>query len=111
MEYLESGANVGVVYLDFVKGFDKVDHQIAFSKLTGHVHGFFEVFLCERTQNVCANGRTSKPWHVVSGVPQGSVLGPLIFLVMLCDINEDLIYSSLSSFADDSRDQTDLPSP
>ena len=88
LECLESGSNVDVVYLDFAKAFDKVDHQIALAKLkslgiTGHVFGFFEAFLCGRTQKVCVNGHFSNPCHVISGVPQGSVLGPLIFLVML----------------------------
>ena len=59
-------------------------------------------FLTGREQIVIVNGVRSKSVPVISGVPQGSVLGPLLFLIMMTDIDED-IYSFISSFADDTR--------
>ena len=49
------------------------------------------------------NGNISKPCDVVSGVPQGSVIGPLLFLVLIGDIDSKVIYTFISSFADDTR--------
>ena len=108
LECLENGANVDVVYLDFAKAFDKVDIGIALEKLRslgifGKLLTFFECFLRNRHQAVCVNGVLSDHRPVISGVPQGSVLGPLIFLVMLSDIDKDVKYSFVSSFADDTR--------
>ena len=64
---------------------------------------WIESFLSDRIQYVYVNGRKSKPARVNSGVPQGSVLGPLLFLIMVGDIDSSLKYSFLSSFADDTR--------
>ena len=55
-----------------------------------------------REQAVCVNGHFSKFLLVISGVPQGSVLGPLIFLIMIGDIDKDILNSLVSSFANDS---------
>ena len=105
---LESGVNVDTIYLDFSKAFDKVDHTILLKKLSligirGKVLKWIESFLTSRTQRVMVNGVLSEPAPVLSGVPQGSVLGPLLFLVLIGDIDSDILSSFVSSFADDTR--------
>jgi hypothetical protein len=105
---LESGKNVDVVYLDFAKAFDKVDFLVTMRKLkslgiTGKIGCWIHAFLTNRKQIVMVNGRKGQPRDVKSGVPQGSVLGPLLFLVLLGDIDRDVAQAYVSSFADDTR--------
>ena len=93
---LEEGKNVDTIYLDFSKAFDKVDHRILMQKLKaigigGKVGRWIYSFLTGREQIVIVNGVHSKPGPVLSGVPQGSVLGSLLFLIMMTDINENII--------------------
>ena len=108
LDYIDENANVDVVYLDFSKAFDKVDHTIVLQKMknlgiNGQVYTWMESFLRNRYQSVSVNGVTSDPQRVISGVPQGSVLGPLIFLLLIRDIDQDVLYSIVMSFADDTR--------
>ena len=108
LDYIDENANVDVVYLDFAKAFDKVDHTIVLKKMkdlgiNGQVYAWMESFLRNRYQSVSVNGVTSDPQRVISGVPQGSVLGPLIFLLLIRDIDHDVLYSIVMSFADDTR--------
>ena len=108
LSLLEKGLNVDTVYLDFSKAFDKVDHQIVLEKLAlngigGRMLAWIKSFLTHRTQYVLVNGFCSQPSVVKSGVPQGSVLGPLLFLILIADIDTELGTSFLSSFADDTR--------
>ena len=108
LSVLEQGLNVDTVYLDFAKAFDKVDHRIVLKKLSilgirGKVLAWIESFLLSRTQSVVVNGVVSPGAPVISGVPQGSVIGPLLFLVLISDIDADIALSFLSSFADDTR--------
>ena len=105
---MENGMNVDTVYLDFSKAFDKVDHQIIIEKLKilgigGKILKWIKSFLLNRNQRVIVNGFWSELSHVLSGVPQGSVIGPLLFLILIGDIDADLLHSFLSSFADDTR--------
>ena len=105
---LENNQNVDVIYLDFAKAFDKVDHTILLQKLEllgvgGKLHAWIKSFLLNRTQRVMVNGHLSNEAHVKSGVPQGSVLGPLLFLILISDIDRDIVDAFLSSFADDTR--------
>ena len=105
---LEEGMNVDVVYVDFAKAFDKLDIDITLQKLhelgiTGKVFEWIKAFLSERRQYVVVEGSKSEPVPVISGVPQGSVLGPLMFLILLGDIDENIRYSHVASFADDTR--------
>ena len=108
LDLLEQGHNVDVVYIDFAKAFDKVDFMVTMHKLislgiSGKVGKWIYSFLTHRTQQVIVNKSFSKPIEVKSGVPQGSVLGPLIFLILIGDINKDVNEAFLSSFADDTR--------
>ena len=108
LNLLEDGMNIDSVYLDFAKAFDKVDHNIVLQKLSslgvrGKLLLWIKSFLISRTQRVMVNGILSDPSPVISGVPQGSVIGPLLFLVLLSDIDIDTVSSFLSSFADDTR--------
>ena len=108
LSLVESGKNVDTVYLDFAKAFDKVDHAILLKKLSllgvrGKVLTWLESFLTSRTQKFMVNGILSDAVEVMSGVPQGSILGPLLFLVLISDIDINVLNSFLSSFADDTR--------
>ena len=91
--------------LDFSKAFDKVPHKRLLSKLlaygiNGELLNWFESFLTNRVQRVVCDGEISDPKCVLSGVPQGTVLGPLLFLLYVNDI-PDNITSTVRLFADD----------
>ena len=108
LSYMEEGLNVDVIYLDFAKAFDKVDFDIVLKKLSklgvgGKIGRWIHSFLTGRNQTVLVDGVKSNSVPVLSGVPQGSVLGPLLFLILIADIDEGLHKSILSSFADDTR--------
>ena len=60
-------------------------------------------FLTNRKQTVLIDDRKSAPQHVTSGVPQGSVLGPLLFLILIGDIDQNIAFSFISCFADHTR--------
>ena len=95
MHMLESGGSVDIVYLDFSKACDKVDHGILLHKLKalgiiGHLGIFFLNLLTRRSHFVRLTGAISGDSAVLSGVVQITVLGPLIFLIMLADINNDI---------------------
>ena len=108
LEALGDGLDVDVIYLDFAKAFDKVDHGILLHKLKsrgikGILLRWIEAFLTGRKQCVAVDGAVSSESAVISGVPQGSVLGPLLFLIHISDINDSLLHSTATSFADDTR--------
>ena len=103
-----SGKNADVIYLDFSKAFDKVDFNILLHKLSrmgirGNLYKWLEKFLTGRKQCVTVNGVLSAFVEVLSGVPQGSVLGPLLFIIMMKDIDENIMHATIKSFADDTR--------
>ena len=105
---MEEGHDVDIVYVDFAKAFDKVDINIVMKKIrtlgiTGRLADWIHCFLVHRKQQVIVNSAKSSSQEVMSGVPQGSVLGPLIFLILIGDIDKDIVSSFLSSFADDTR--------
>ena len=105
---LNSKSQTDAILLDFSKAFDKVDHKILLTKASSLGIGplmtkWIHSFLNNRTQTVLVEGSKSDPSPVLSGVPQGTVLGPLLFLIYINDISSDLTPgTSIRLFADDS---------
>ena len=104
-----------LIIMDFAKAFDKVPHKRLLYKLNyyGIRHNtlkWIEAFLTDRTQTVVLNGTSSTSVPVTSGVPQGTVLGPILFLVYINDFPEYLKHSKLRLFADDSIIYRDITS-
>ena len=104
---VDNGHPVDVIYLDFAKAFDKVPHQRLAAKVKAHGIGgsivaWIEEWLANRKQTVVVNGYTSDESTVFSGVPQGSVLGPVLFLIFVNDIDHG-VTGHLLKFADDAK--------
>ena len=112
---LEHRGQTDAVLLDFSKAFDTVPHLRLSAKLNyygirGPTLSWVESFLSGRSQSVTVNGTCSSWEHVTSGVPQGSVLGPALFLIYINDIH-DQIQSELKLFADDSIVYREIVTP
>ena len=106
--WVDKREGVDVVYLDISKAFDSVSHSKLLHKLQKYgIRGKFfnciKSFLEGRAQRVKVNNSFSKASHVKSGVPQGSVLGPLLFLLYINDVVGSLKNCSIKIFADDCK--------
>ena len=105
---LENGEFVIGVYLDFSKAFDTVNHKIMLQKLNhygirGNALDWFESYLSDRSQFVTYNGTKSSKKSIKCGVPQGSILGPLLFLVYINDLSNVCKHTMAILFADDTN--------
>ena len=99
---------LAVKFLDLQKAFDTVDHQILLEKLNHYVirgdsNDWFKSYLSNRNQYVFLNGFASGLNTINYGVPQGSVLGPLLFLLYVNDLNQAVKYYKVHHFADDTN--------
>ena len=107
-ESLDKRIQTDILYLDFAKAFNKVDHQLLMKKL-GRVGvgrnllAWFENYLTDRHQQVTVLGKTSQSIPVLLRIPQGSILGLLLFLVYVNDIPQITTLSSVAMFADDTK--------
>ena len=112
---LERGQKARIVQIDFSAAFDRVNHQGILYRLCsvgigGTVLSILTQFLSNRSQHVMVDGCRSKLVNVVSGVPQGSVLGPLLFLLYISELFS-ILENKLISYADDSTLIAIVPSP
>ena len=101
------GGVVDAIYLDFAKAFDTVPHKRLIGKLkaygiNGKVLNWIKGFLKDRTQKVRVNGECSEQAKVMSGIPQGSVLGPILFVIYINDLPAE-VKSRALLFADDTK--------
>ena len=104
----QNGLDTDCIYLDYAKAFDKVDHQLLLKKLGRYgVHQklieWIKSFLVGRNQQVAMNGHLSTAALILSGVPQGTVLGPILFLIFINDITACISNSTIRCFADDTK--------
>ena len=96
------------IFVDLQKAFDTVNHKILLDKLshygiTGIENDLFSSYLSNRTQYVSILGFYSKIMEIPHGVPQWSVLGPLMFLIYISDFHNAIKYSKVYNFADDTN--------
>ncbi len=93
--WLDEGDTVDIIYLDFAKAFASVNHRLLFIKLKCHgiapsVINWIESYLRRRSFQVSVNGSLSQVAEAVNGVPQGSVLGPILFAIYVNDLSDNL---------------------
>lgn len=105
-ESLDKNKQMDSVYTDFRKAFDRVDHKIlldkiAFNGIRGNLWRWFKSYITNRTQKVAIQGYESDVLPVSSGVPQGSILGPLLFILYINDINKCFKTCRFLLYADD----------
>lgn len=107
-ETMEGGSQVDVIYTDYSKAFDRIDHDLLLDKLhnlgiRGDLFRWFTSYISHRSQAVVLGNFTSDWMGIPSGVPQGSLLGPLLFILFVNDIDACFLNSNVLSFADDMK--------
>jgi hypothetical protein len=105
---LDNAGQIDMVYLDFSKAFDSVSHTLLLHKLQnfgihGKLHAWTRAYLSSRLQRVTVEGHNSDWLPVISGVPQGSILGPMLFLLYINDMPNVASSCAVALFADDSK--------
>lgn len=113
---MDAGKQVDVVYTDYSKCFDRIDHKLLLRKLQligirGDLLRWFSSYLDNRSQAVVISNYISGWVTIPSGVPQGSLLGPLLFLIFVNDIDKCFLHSQLLCFADDMKIFSSIESP
>ena len=111
MKSIDSGCYVGALFLDLRKAFDTVNHTILLNKLSDvgvqtTSLRWFENYLEDRTQSVRLEDEISTPGVITCGVPQGSILGPLLFSVHVRDLPDQACLCEVDQFADDTSMHT-----
>ncbi len=108
---IDIGQLNGAIFLDLKKAFDTVDHKILLHKL--HLYGikgialnWFRSYLSNRKQYCWVNDHLSHPQEMVCGIPQGSILGPLLFLIYVNDLPNCLKHTRCNMFTDDTQINT-----
>lgn len=105
---MNAGDQVDTIYTDYSKAFDRIDHKLLLLKLgylgiRGDLFRWFTSYVHNRSQAVVLNGYTSSWRCIPSGVPQGSLLGPLLFVIFITDIDSCFQHSHHLLFADDMK--------
>ena len=105
-EQLDSGNFAGGIFVDLQEAFDIADYDILIQKLNQYGirevdNNWFSFYLQNRLQYVCINAFNSKLEHIHCGVPQGSILGPLLFLIYINNLNCAIRFCSIHHFAND----------
>lgn len=105
---LDKKLAVIMIALDYSKAFDVIDHDLLVAKLKFYgcndvVLSFFKSYLWNRSQRVRIDGNYSVPDKIISGVPQGSILGPLLFLLYTSDLSHVVEWSEVYQYADDTQ--------
>ena len=106
LQNIDKGKFTGLVFLDLTKAFDTLDHELLLTKLSDFGLSnssicWFKAYLTERTQSIYTNGVLSDPELILYGVPKGSILGPLLFIMYVNDHPSVVRYCKVHLYADD----------